>query len=74
MCSALNIHVWRIYPQVLYYSPLWCLLPVLLKMYRSEETQLMIQGHITHSPDEMKEMFYDVFETGKKLGLPMSCY
>jgi 2-dehydropantoate 2-reductase len=43
-------------------------------MYRSEETQLMIQGHITHSPDEMKEMFYDVFETGKKLGLPMSCY
>ncbi len=74
VCSALKIQVWRIYPQVLYYSPLWCLLPVLLKMYRSKETQLMIQGHITHSPDEMKEMFYDVFETGKKLGLPMSFY
>jgi ketopantoate reductase len=74
VCSALNIQTWKIYPQVLYYSPMWCLLPALLKMYRTEETQLMIQEHIKHSLDEMKQMFYDVFESGKELGLPMTYY
>jgi ketopantoate reductase len=74
VCNALKIHAWKIYPQVLYYFPMWFLLPALLKMYRSEETQLMIQGHISHSPDEMNGMFYDVFNTGKSLHLPMTCY
>ena len=74
VCALLDIHAWRIYPQALYYVPSWCLIPALLKMYRTEETQLMIQGHIEHSPDEMEEMFYDVFETGKDLGLPMTSY
>jgi ketopantoate reductase len=74
VCSLLGIHAWRVYPQMLYYAPVWCLLPTLLKMYRSEESQLMIQGHIAHSPDEMRAMFYDVLETGTDLGLPMTCY
>ncbi len=71
VCSLLKMHAWRIYPQILYYSPMWILLPALLKMYRSQETQLMIQGHISHSSDEMKEMFYDVLNTGKSLNLNM---
>lgn len=74
ICTLLGIHARRIYPQALYYLPTWCLVPALLKMYRTEETQLMIQGHIKHSPDEMKEMFYDVFETGKDFGLSMKNY
>jgi 2-dehydropantoate 2-reductase len=74
VCSRLGIRAWKIYPQVLYYGPMGWLAPALLKMYRTEETQLMIKGHISHSPDEMKEMFYDVYHTGKNLGLNMPCY
>lgn len=74
VCSLLNIHAWKIYPQVLYYSPMWLLFPALLKMYRSQETQLMIKGHISHSPDEMKDMFYDVLNTGESLHLKMIYY
>jgi 2-dehydropantoate 2-reductase len=74
VCSKLGIHAWRVYPQVLYYSPMCLLLPALLKMYRSEETQLMIQGHITHSPDEMKEMFFDILESGIEKSLPMPLF
>jgi ketopantoate reductase len=74
VCSALGICTLKIYPQVLYYFPMGCLLPALQRMYSTEESQLMIQNHISHSPDEMKEMFYDVFHTGKNLGLSMECY
>jgi ketopantoate reductase len=74
VCSRIGVHAWKIYPQVLYYGPLWILAPSLLKMYRTEEAQLMIRGHISHSPDEMKEMFYDVLNTGINLGVNMPCY
>lgn len=74
VCVALKIHVWKIYPQALYYFPMWILLPSLLKMYSTEETQLMIQGHISHSLDEMKEMFYDVLNTGESFHMSMTYY
>lgn len=74
VCSSLGINISKVYPQSLYFAPMWILIPPLLKMYRTEETQLMMQEHILHSPDEMKEMFYDVFETGNQLGLPMLTY
>lgn len=74
VCATLKIHAWKIYPQALYYLPMWILLPALLKMYSTEETQLMIQGHISHSLDEMKQMFYDVLNTGESFHLSMACY
>lgn len=74
VCSLLKINVRKIYPQAFYYLPMWIMVPTLLKMFSSKESQLMIQGHISHSPDEMKEMFYDVYSTGKNLHLPMTCY
>lgn len=74
VCAALKIHAWKIYPQVLYYFPMWILLPALLKMYSTEETQLMIQGHISHSLDEMKEMFCDVLNTGESFHMSMTYY
>ncbi len=40
-------------------------------MYSSEGAQLMIKGHISHSPDEMKAMFYDIFTTGQHYGIKM---
>lgn len=74
VCSMLKIHAWKIYPQMLYYLPMCLLSPALTNMYRTEETQLMIQGHISHSPDEMKEMFYDIFNTGLSFHLTMDYY
>ncbi len=74
VCSALGLKVWRIYPQVLYYFPMWCLAPVLQKMYSTDESQLMIENHIKHSPNEMKQMFIDVMNTGESLHIAMPCY
>lgn len=74
VCAALKAQAWKIYPQVLYYSPIRILLFALLKMYRTQESQRMIQGHISHSPDEMKEMFYTVLHTGELLKVHMVQY
>lgn len=74
VCRAVGIPTWRAFPQVFYYSPICLLLPQLRKMFSSKESQLMIKGHISHSPDEMKEMFYNVFYLGEKLNISMPNY
>ncbi|MFD3157329.1 ketopantoate reductase family protein [Haloimpatiens sp. FM7330] len=74
VCRAVGIPIWKAFPQVLYYLPISLLLPQLKKMFSSKETQLMIKGHISHSPDEMKEMFYKVLNMGEKLNISMPNY
>lgn len=74
VCKKVGIPVWKAFPQVLYYLPISLLLKPLKKMFSSKETQLMIKGHISHSPDEMKEMFYKILNMGEKLNVAMPNY
>lgn len=74
VCRAVGIPTWRVFPQAFYYLPVWLLLPKLKKIFSSKESQLMIKGHISHSPDEMKEMFYKVLDAGDKLNISMPNY
>jgi hypothetical protein len=71
VCMKLGVNPLWVYPQCLYYAPLRLIAAALRKMFKSEASQLMITGHISHSPDEMKQMYYDVLNTGKKLGISL---
>lgn len=71
VCKLRGIDARKVHPQRLYYLPLFFLSIFFKRMYSSEGTQLMIKGHISHSPDEMKAMFYDVLLTGQKYGLKL---
>lgn len=71
VCKSRGINVNKISPQNKYYWPLFILVPFFKKMYSSDGAQLMIKGHISHSTDEMKAMFYDVLESGKKYNVDM---
>lgn len=74
VCKARGIKVNNIRPQNLYYLPIFILIPFFKRMYSSDGAQLMIKGHISHSKDEMKSMFYDVLETGKKHNVNMKYF
>ena len=50
----------------LYFLPLFIAAVIAKKIYSSEALQLMFNGHTKHSPDEMKKMFDDIIEYGKK--------
>jgi 2-dehydropantoate 2-reductase len=71
VCARLGYRPWSVYPQALYYAPLGLLRRMYYPMLRSEETRVMMEGHLAHSPDEMKEMFHNVLASGEALGLPM---
>ena len=50
----------------LYFLPLFIAAVIAKKIYSNEALQLMFDGHTKHSPDEMKKMFDDIIEYGKK--------
>jgi len=50
----------------LYFLPLFIAAVIAKKIYSNEALQLMFDGHTKHSPDEMKKMFNDIIEYGKK--------
>jgi 2-dehydropantoate 2-reductase len=71
VCKYRGINIGEVHPQRLYYLPLVFLVPLFKKIFSSEGAQLVINGHMSHSPDEMKAMFYDVLTTGQKYGMKM---
>ncbi len=49
----------------LYYLPLFISVPIARKVYSNEALCLMFDGHIEHSPDEMRKMLQDVSKYGQ---------
>ena len=74
VCSKYGINSYFVYPQCLYWAPLPLIASALQKMFSSKESQLMIQGHIMHSPDEMKYMFGEVLKAGILKNVKMTKY
>ena len=49
----------------LYRLPLFLAVPIAQKIYADEALQKMFDGHVTHSPDEIRQMLDDMIEGGK---------
>lgn len=53
----------------LYLLPLFISVPMAKKIYSNEALQLMFEGHINHSPTEIRQMIDDIINSGKIYGV-----
>lgn len=51
--------------------PLFLLVPLARKVYSGKALQSIFDGHINHSPDEIRQMLEDVIASGEKYGVKM---
>lgn len=50
----------------LYQLPLFLSVPIARKVYGNEALQLMFDGHVSHSPEEVRQMIEDMIAYGIK--------
>lgn len=50
----------------MYHLPLFISVPIAKKIYSNDALQLMFDGHINHSPAEIRQMIDDIIESGVK--------
>lgn len=53
----------------LYQLPLFFSVPIAKKIYSNEALQLMFDGHVRHSPEEVRQMLEDLIAYGVKYGV-----
>ena len=53
----------------LYQLPLFISVPIAKKIYSNEALQLMFDGHVNHSPEEVRQMIEDMITFGIKYGI-----
>ena len=53
----------------LYQLPLFISVPIAKKIYSNEALQLMFDGHVMHSPREVRQMIEDMIAYGKEYGI-----
>ena len=53
----------------LYLLPLFISVPIAKKIYSNNALQLMFDGHINHSPAEIRQMIDDIINSGKTYGV-----
>lgn len=53
----------------LYQLPLFISVPIAKKIYSNEALQLMFDGHVNHSPEEVRQMIEDMIAYGIKYGI-----
>jgi ketopantoate reductase len=71
ICKKMGINPLTIYPVNLFYLPFLILVPFTRRLYRDEGMQLLVDGHISHSPEEMRVIYSDVIEVGRDYGVAM---
>jgi Ketopantoate reductase len=55
----------------LYHLPLFISVPIAKKVYSNELLCLMFEGHVKHSPDEMRKMLEDIINSGERYNVSM---
>lgn len=73
-CKREGINPLRVSPTVFFYAPLFLLAPFTARSYRTEAMRRMWEGHISHSPEEMRTMYFDVLAEGDRLNVAMPAY
>jgi len=71
VCKIKGVNPKKVPPHHLFYLPLFIITFIARKIYGMEELRLIFDGHINHSPNEMKQMYFDVLNTGLKNNIDM---
>lgn len=73
-CRREGINPLPVSPVFLFYAPLFLLAPFTARSFRTEGMRRMWEGHIAHSPEEMRAMYFDILAEGDRLGVAMPAY
>jgi 2-dehydropantoate 2-reductase len=71
VCRARGINPMSIPENRLDYLPLFLLVPLTKRLFRSEEARLGLEGHAGHAADEMLVVYHEVLAEGERLGVKM---
>ena len=69
ICKEMGINPKTEKANRLYLLPLFISVPIAKKIYSNEALQLMFEGHINHSPAEIRQMIDDIINSGKTYGV-----
>jgi 2-dehydropantoate 2-reductase len=74
ICVRQGINPKKVTPTKYYYLPFIVLIPFTQWIYRQKGMQEMFEGHVQHSPDEMKDMYFTLLALGKQYKVNMPIY
>lgn len=74
ICARQGFNPRKVAPTRYYYLPFFLLIPLTKWLYRQKGMREMFEGHIRHSPDEMKDMYFTLLAQAKKYKVPMPVY
>lgn len=74
ICMKQGINPRKIAPTKYYYLPFFFLIPFTRWLYNKRGMREMFEGHVRHSPEEMKDMYFTLLAQGKKHGIKMPVY
>jgi 2-dehydropantoate 2-reductase len=74
ICVRQGINPRKVAPTKYYYLPLSLLVPATKWLYDQKGIREMFDGHVQHSPGEMKDMYFTLLALGKKYGVEMPVY
>ena len=74
ICIKQGINPKKVTPTKYYYLPFFILVPFTQWIYKQKGMREMFEGHVQHSPDEMKDMYFNLLQIGKKYGVNMPVY
>lgn len=66
ICKKMGINPKTEKANRLYLLPLFISVPIAKKIYGNDALQLMFDGHINHSPAEIRQMIDDIINSGVK--------
>lgn len=74
ICKIRGADPRKVYPVKLFYLPLFLLIPYTKYFYNKPGMKEMFEGHVLHSPEEMKAMYYELLQAGVYYGIRMPYY
>jgi len=74
ICERQGINPRKVAPTKYYYLPFFILVPFTQWIYQQRGMQEMFEGHVQHSPEEMKDMYFTLLNRREKYGIDMPVY
>lgn len=65
VCKTKSLDPKKVPPHGLFYLPRFIMIPILKKIYGKPDMQIIFDGHLSNSWDEIQKMYYDVLSIGK---------
>lgn len=73
ICKRMDVNPKAEKANRLYLLPLFISVPIAKKIYSNDALQLMFDGHIHHSPAEIRQMVDDIINSGVRWGVDTPC-